>query len=61
MKLTVVIVNYNVKYYIEQCLNSLEKALKGIESEIFVVDNHSEDDSIGYLRKRFEYVNIIES
>ena len=61
MKLTVVIVNYNVKYYIEQCLNSLEKALEGIESEIFVVDNHSEDDSVGYLRKRFEYVNIIES
>ncbi len=46
MKLTVVIVNYNVKYYIEQCLNSLEKALEGIESEIFVVDNHSEDDSV---------------
>lgn len=61
MKLTVVIVNYNVKYYIEQCLNSLKKALRGIESEIFVVDNHSEDGSVAHLRKRFDGINIIES
>ncbi len=61
MKLTVVIVNYNVKYYIEQCLNSLEKALDGIESEVFVVDNHSKDGSVEYLRSRFSNITIIES
>lgn len=61
MKLTVIIVNYNVKYYVEQCLNSLAKALDGIESEIFVVDNHSHDDSVRYLRKRFRDINIIDS
>ena len=44
MKLSVIIVNYNVKYYVEQCLDSLGRALDGIESEIFVVDNHSKDD-----------------
>lgn len=60
MKLTVVIVNYNVKYYVEQCLNSLDKALQGIESEVFVVDNHSKDGSVEYLRERFDGLNIIE-
>jgi len=45
MKLTVIIVSYNVKFYVEQCLNSLEKALEGIDSEIFIVDNHSRDGS----------------
>lgn len=60
MKLTVIIVNYNVKYYVEQCLNSLARALEGIESEIFVVDNHSRDDSVRYLRQRFRNINIID-
>lgn len=61
MKLSVIIVNYNVKYYVEQCLNSLSKALDGIESEIIVVDNHSRDGSVEYLRRRFKDVNIIDS
>ncbi len=61
MKLTVVIVNYNVKYFVEQCLDSLRKSLEGIESEIYVVDNHSKDDSVRYLRNRYRYVNIIDS
>lgn len=61
MKLTVVIVNYNVKYYVEQCLNSLEKALEGIDSRVYVVDNHSKDGSVEYLRHRFRGVEIIDS
>ena len=60
MKLSVIIVNYNVKYFVEQCLNSLQRALEGIESEIFVVDNHSRDDSVKYLSRRFRQVNIID-
>ncbi len=52
-KLTVVIVNYNVKHYAEQCLNSLEKALKGIDSHVVVVDNNSKDGSAAYLSHRF--------
>jgi len=60
MKLTVIIVNYNVKYYVEQCLDSLTKALAGIESEIFVVDNHSRDDSVVYLRERYTHIHIID-
>lgn len=61
MRLSVIIVNYNVKYYVEQCLNSLAKALEGIESEIYVVDNHSKDGSVEYLRERFHDINIIAS
>lgn len=60
MKLSVIIVNYNVKYYVEQCLDSLGRALDGIESEIFVVDNHSKDDSVGYITRRFKNVAVID-
>ena len=51
MKLAILIVNYNVKYYLEQCLNSVLKSIKNIDAEIFVVDNHSRDGSIEYLEK----------
>lgn len=61
MKLSVVIVSYNVKYYLEQCLSSLYRSLKGIEFEIFVVDNHSKDGSVEYLSERFPNVRIIAS
>lgn len=60
MKLSVIIVNYNVKYYLEQCLYSLGRALEGIDSEIFVVDNHSKDDSVGYITRRFKSVSVID-
>lgn len=61
MKLTVIIVNYNVKFFVEQCLDSLERALDGIDNEVFVVDNHSSDGSIEYLKPRFPKVIFIES
>ncbi|MDO4995165.1 MAG: glycosyltransferase family 2 protein [Bacteroidales bacterium] len=49
LQLSVVIVNYNVKYYVHQCLCSVEKAAQGIDHEIFLVDNHSTDGSDTYL------------
>lgn len=61
MELTVVIVNYNVKFYIEQCLISLYRSLKGLEAEVYVVDNHSSDGSVEYLSERFPQVNFISS
>ena len=39
VKLSVIIVNYNVEYFLEQCLNSVEVALKNVAGEVFVVDN----------------------
>lgn len=60
-KLSIIIVNYNVKHYLEQCLNALMKALSNIDAEVFVVDNHSSDDSVQYLTPRFPSVSFISS
>jgi GT2 family glycosyltransferase len=61
VKISVVIVSYNVKYFLEQCLQSVRMAVAGIEAEIFVVDNHSADDSVAYLRPKFPEVIFIEN
>ncbi|GHT56096.1 hypothetical protein FACS189446_8080 [Bacteroidia bacterium] len=59
MKLSIVIVNYNVKYYLEQCLDSVLKAIQNRDTEIFVVDNHSTDESVEYLVPKFPTVHFI--
>ena len=59
MKLSVVIVNYNVRLLLEECIKSVEKALDGIEGDIFVIDNNSSDGSVEYIRDRFPKVHII--
>ncbi len=59
--LSVVIVNYNVKYYLEQCLESVRRASQGLQVEVFVVDNLSTDGSVPYLRERFPEVTFIEN
>ena len=55
MKLSIIIVNYNVKYYLAQCLTSVVRATNGIDSEIIVVDNHSRDGSVEYLEQIMFY------
>ncbi|MDR1162154.1 MAG: glycosyltransferase, partial [Tannerellaceae bacterium] len=50
IKVSVIIVNYNVKFFLEQCLLSVRAATAGMDAEVFVVDNHSSDHSIEYLR-----------
>ena len=61
MKLSVVIVSYNVRAYLEQCLQSVQRALEGIEGEVFVVDNHSDDDSVKTVREQYPWVRLIEN
>ena len=61
MKLSVVIVSYNVRSYLEQCLQSVQIALEGIEGEVFVVDNHSDDDSVETIRNHYPWVTLIEN
>ena len=61
MKLSVVIVNYNVKYFLEQCLHSVLKSIHDLNAEIFVVDNNSVDGSIRMLREKFPNVSLIEN
>ncbi|MFD1552364.1 glycosyl transferase family 2 [Putridiphycobacter roseus] len=59
MKLTVVIVNYNVAYFLEQCLNSTFKALESIAGEVYVVDNNSIDGSVKMVEEKFPQVHLI--
>ena len=59
MHLSVIIVNYNVKYFLEQCLYSVQKACLGFDTEIIVVDNNSTDGSREYLELMFPAVKFI--
>ena len=55
LKLSVIIVNYNVKYYLDQCIRSVLRAFEEMNTpaEIIVVDNHSVDGSVDYLEQRY--------
>src|SRR6187399_2338438 len=59
--LSIVIVNYNVKFFLEQCLCSIRKSAYGIDAEVIVVDNQSTDGSIEYLKPRFPEVQFLAS
>lgn len=61
MRLTVVIVNYNVRFYLGQCLDALRSGLAGIEHEVFVVDNNSSDGSVEALAPLFPEIKWIRS
>ena len=61
MQLSVIILNYNVRYFLEQCLASVQEALIGINSEIIVVDNLSSDDSCDMIKSRFPNIKLIEN
>lgn len=59
LELSVIIVNYNVKYFLEQCLCSVKKACKKIDAEVVVIDNNSTDGSREHLENKFPEVNFI--
>ena len=59
MILSVIIVNYRVKHFLELCLHSVQNALRGIDAEIIVIDNDSGDDSVAFLRPLFPAVTFI--
>ncbi len=59
MQLSIIIVNYNVKYFLEKCLNSTLAACKNIDAEIFVVDNNSSDGSKEFFFDKFSSVKFI--
>lgn len=59
MKLSVIIVNYNVRAYLEQCLRTVFEAMKGIDGDVFVVDNLSTDGSVEMVREKFPAVRLI--
>ena len=61
MQVSVIIVSYNVRHFLEQCLYALTRATAGIQAEILVVDNASADGSTRYLQPRFPTVIFIEN
>jgi GT2 family glycosyltransferase len=61
MDLSVIIVNWNTKDLLCQCIDSLTQTLKKIDTEIFVVDNGSTDGSVAAVREKFPEVRLIEN
>ncbi|TBX69156.1 glycosyltransferase family 2 protein [Flavobacterium silvisoli] len=61
MQLSVVILNYNVRYFLELCVLSVQKAIQNLDAEIIVVDNNSSDDSCTMMKERFPNVQLIEN
>jgi GT2 family glycosyltransferase len=61
LQLSIIIVNYNVRYFLEQCLYAVQRAAEGLGVEIIVVDNGSADGSVNYLRPLFPSVHWLEN
>lgn len=61
LQLSVIIVNYNVKYFLEHCLYAVYKAISAIKAEIIVIDNASSDGSMEYLLYKFPEVIFIDN
>lgn len=59
MELSVIIVSFNVKDYLHQCLQSVENAIRKIDGEIFVVDNNSPDGSVEMIKSEFPRIRLI--
>ncbi|MFH6999925.1 glycosyltransferase family 2 protein [Flavobacterium sp. FlaQc-57] len=61
MQLSVIILNYNVRYFLEQCVLSVQEALTTLDAEIIVVDNDSSDESCLMMKNKFPNVKLIEN
>ena len=58
-KLSIIIVNYNVEFFLEQCLNSVKKALNNVNGQVFIVDNNSIDGSVEVVQRKFPEYTLI--
>lgn len=61
MQLSVVILNYNVRYFLETCVLSVQKAIQHLDAEIIVVDNASSDGSCKMMHAQFPEIQFIEN
>ena len=61
MQLSVIILNHNVRYFLELCVLSVQKATQDLDAEIIVIDNNSSDDSCAMMKQRFPNIKLIEN
>ena len=61
MKLSVIILNYQVRYFLEQCILSVQRAISNLEAEIIIIDNNSNDGSCQMVKDRFPEITLIEN
>jgi GT2 family glycosyltransferase len=61
MQLSVIILNYNVRYFLEQCVLSVQEAIGTLDAEIIVIDNNSTDGSCFMMEERFPSVKLIQN
>ena len=61
MDLSIIIVAWNVRQFLYDCLKSVHDETKGVSFEVIYVDNASEDGSVEMVRKDFPEVKIIEN
>ncbi len=59
--LSIVIVNYNARHFLQICLDALQSALRGINAETIIIDNQSTDDSVSYIKTHYPWVIFIEN
>jgi GT2 family glycosyltransferase len=61
VQLSIIILNYNVRYFLELCIISVQNAIQNIDAEIIVVDNNSNDDSCEMIKNRFPNIKLIKN
>jgi GT2 family glycosyltransferase len=61
LDISIIIVNYNVEHFLEQCLKSVRTAVQEVDAEVFVVDNISVDGSVAMVKEKFPEVILIEN
>ncbi|WP_394776276.1 glycosyltransferase family 2 protein [Flavobacterium sp.] len=61
MQLSVIILNYNVRYFLEQCVLSVQEAISELDAEIIVIDNNSSDESCLMMQNKFPTVKLIQN
>ncbi len=61
MDISIVIVSYNVRYFLDQCILSVQSSSENFQIEIIVVDNNSSDDTCDFLRNKYPFVKLIDN
>jgi len=61
MQLSIIIVSYNVRNFINLCLSSVKDAQQNIDLEVIIIDNNSTDESVSFIKEKYHWVKLIEN